>query len=106
MKKLIMIIAIVLTGSVIATAGNGNKINSVLSKHLQIPSQLKSEKLNEKVNVQFKIDTKGKATVMNVETKNPDLKHYITEQLPKIDFNDVNDKPEEIYFVDINFKVL
>lgn len=101
-----MIIAIVLTGSVIAHAGNGTKINSVLSKPLQIPSQLKSEKLNEKVNVQFKVNAKGKATVMNVETKNQDLKHYITEQLPQIDFNDVNDKAEEIYFVDINFKVL
>ena len=101
-----MIIAIVLTGSVLANAGNGTKINSVLSKHLQIPTQLKSEKLNEKVNVQFKVNAKGKATVMNVDTKNTELKHYLIEQLPKIDFNDVNDKPEEIYFVDINFKVL
>ncbi len=98
--------AIVLTGSVIVNAGNGTKINNVLSKHLQVPNYLKGEKLNEKVNVQFKINAEGKATVMNIKTENPGLKNYIQEQLPKIAFDNVNDKPEEVYFVDINFKVL
>ena len=56
--------------------------------------------------MQFKVDQAGKATVINVETQNPDLKQYITEQFPKIEFTGVNEKPEEVYIVDINFKVL
>ncbi len=101
-----MIIAIVMTGSLLANAGNGKQINSLLSKHLRIPAQLKESKLNENVNVMFHIDENGKATVTNVETHNLDLRHYILEQIPKIEFRGVNEKPEETYVVDINFKVL
>jgi len=107
MKKLIILLAIVFTGITAADAGNGDKkINSLISKNLKVPSSLKNTNLNEKVNVQFKIAETGKATVISVETENSELKNYIINQFPKIDFNNATDKQEGLYFIDINFKVL
>lgn len=106
MKKIKMIIVALFISTTAAIAGNGNNINSVISKQLKVPAELKNTKLNEKVNVQFKIAENGTAIVMNVETNNPELKKYIFNQFPKMKFNLVSGKPEAIYFVDINFKVL
>ena len=106
MKKIITIIVVAFTSITIASAGNGININSLISKQLKVPALLKGKKLNEKVNVQFKITDNGKATVLNVETTNPELKSYIISQFPKIDFNAVTEKPTGTYFIDINFKVL
>lgn len=87
-------------------AGNGTSINSVISKQLKVPNELKSSKLNEKVNVQFKIAADGKAVIMNVETASPELKNYIMKQFPKLNFDSVSEKQGAVYFVDINFKVI
>ena len=106
MKNLTTLIVAILISTMAAVAGNGTSINSVISKQLKVPSELKSTKLNEKVNVQFKIAEDGKATVMNVETSSPELKNYIMNQFPKMNFGSVSEKHEAIYFVDINFKVL
>lgn len=106
MKKIITIIVALFISTTAAIAGNGSNINSVISKQLKVPTELKNSKLNEKVNVQFKISENGKATVMNVETVSPELKKYIFNQFAKMNFNTVSGNPEEIYFVDINFKVL
>ncbi len=106
MKKITTLVVALIISISAAIAGNGNNINSVISKQLKVPSELKNNKLNEKVNVQFKISENGKATVMNVETNNPELKKYIFNQFPKMNFNTSTGKPEAVYFVDINFKVL
>lgn len=107
MKKLILLFAIVFAGITAAQAGNGDKkINSLIKKQLKIPASLKNNKLDEKVNVQFKIEEDGKATVIKVETENPELKNYIMKQFPKIDFKTADEKTEGLYFIDINFKVL
>lgn len=106
MKKIITLIVALVITTTAAIAGNGTNINSVISKQLKVPAELKNNKLNEKVNVQFKISENGKATVMNVETNNPELKKYIFNQFPKMNFNSTKGKPEAVYFVDINFKVL
>jgi len=105
-KKLTTLIVALFISTMATFAGNGSNINSVISKQLKIPKELKSSKLNEKVNVQFKIAEDGKATVMNVETSSPELKNYIMNQFPKMNFDSVSEKPEAVYFVDINFKVL
>lgn len=106
MKNLTTLIVAILISTMAAVAGNGSSINSVISKQLKVPTELKSTKLNEKVNVQFKIAEDGKATVMNVETSNPELKNYIMKQFPKMNFDSVSEKQEAVYFVDINFKVI
>lgn len=106
MKKLILLTVALIIGITAAVAGNGKGINSVISKQLQIPKELKSDKLNEKVNIQFKIASTGEATVMNVETSNPELKNYILNQFKKMDFKTVAENKEVVYFIDINFKVL
>ena len=105
MKKLITFLAIVFASITIATAGNGKSISSAISKQLNIPTTLKSNKLDEKVNVKFKLTSDGKATVVDVKTSNPELKNYIITQFPKIDFNN-SSATEGMYFIDINFKVL
>jgi hypothetical protein len=106
MTKIVALIIIALTSITSLKAGNDKMINSMISKQMKVPASLKSEKLDEKVNVQFKIADNGKATVLNVETGNPELKNYILNQFPKIDFNTVEGKQEGVYFIDINFKVL
>ena len=107
MKKMIILLAIVFAGITTAEAGNGDKnITSIIKKHLKIPNSLKSSKLDEKVNVEFKIEENGRATILKVETTNPDLKNYIIKQFPTIDFKNEVEKTEGIYFIDINFKVM
>ena len=105
-KKLIILTVALFISITASVAGNGKGINSLISKQLKVPQELKSSKLNEKVNVQFKIKENGEAIVLNVETASPELKNYILSQFPKIDFKAVAEKQEAIYFVDINFKVL
>jgi hypothetical protein len=105
MKKIILFVAIVFASITIASAGNGKNISSAISKQLNVPATLKNTKLDEKVNVQFKLTSDGKATVVDVKTSNPDLKNYIITQFPKIDFKQENGQ-EGMYFIDINFKVL
>ena len=106
MKKIITLIVALIIITTAAMAGNGNNINSVISKQLKVPTELKNGKLNEKVSVQFKIAENGKATVIHVETVSQELKKYIFNQFAKMNFNTVSENPEAIYFVDINFKVL
>ena len=105
MKKLITFVTIVLTSITMASAGNGKNISSAIGKQLNIPATLKNNRLDEKVNVQFKLTSEGKATVVDVKTTNPELKNYILTQFPKIDFNKANAE-EGMYFIDIDFKVL
>lgn len=104
MKKILTLVALAIS-IMSATAGNGKSITTEIRKQLNVPAALKSDKLNEKVNVQFSLTPEGKVTVVNVETKNPELKNYIITQFPKIIFNSTP-STAGMYFVDINFKVL
>lgn len=107
MYKKLIILTVALFISITATvAGNGKSIHSLISSQLKVPQELKSTKLNENVNVQFKIKENGEATVLDVKTANPELKSYIMNQFPKIDFKAVAENKEVVYFIDINFKVL
>ncbi|MBL7889175.1 MAG: hypothetical protein JNL24_06460 [Bacteroidia bacterium] len=105
MKAIItMIICIFsITGAV---AGNGTGINQVIGKQLKVPVELKSSKLNEKVNVQFKLNSNGTIVVLDVKTTNQELKNYVEKELPKINLSNAVENKETVYFVDLNFKVL
>lgn len=106
MQKITTLIVALFISITAAVAGNGTSISSLIGKQLKVPTELKGTKLNEKVNVQFKISENGKAMVMNVETSSPELKNYIMKQFPKMNFDSVSEKQGAIYFIDINFKVL
>lgn len=99
-----MVVALLI--SLASIAGNGNSISSVISKELKVPAELKSHKLDETVNVQFKIAESGEATVINVETENPQLKKYVIHQFPKLKFDASSMDKGDVYFIDIHFKVL
>lgn len=106
MKKLIIIAAALLLSYGAATAGNGAHVQELITKKIKMPSELKSQKLNEKVNVQFSISSNGNVSSVDVNTTNPELKNYVKEQIKAIDFSTVKESKEMTYFVNISFRVL
>lgn len=106
MKKIFLITFLALVSMTISYAGNGTGINKTISKQLKVPQQLKNNKLNENVNVQFKINNNGKIILLEVNTSNKELKKYVESEFPKLDLKNEVTKAETIYFIDLNFKVL
>lgn len=106
MKKIFLIIVVALVSITISYAGNGTGINKTISKQLKVPQQLKNNKLNEKVNVQFKINNNGTIILLDVNTNNKELKKYVESEFPKLNLKNEVPKTETIYFIDLNFKVL
>jgi len=106
MKKYIIILAIALGAASASFAAGNNDISKLISKNLKVPTQLKNQKLNEKVNVQFKINKEGTITLVDVSSKNEELKKYVEKNFSKIDWSNTDIKPEIIYSLNINFKVL
>ncbi len=105
MKKIILLLtALFFLSSPASFAGTGNNLSLSISKQLHLPAHLKTKKLNEKVNVQFKVLPGGNILLLNVNTDHKELKAYIQQQFPKIIMSGL--KPEGTYFIDINFKVL
>jgi hypothetical protein len=106
MKKVFLITFLALVSMTISYAGNGTGINKTISKQLKVPQQLKNKKLNENVNVQFKINNNGTIILLDVNTSNKELKKYVEAEFPKLDLKNESTKVETIYFIDLNFKVL
>ncbi|MDQ3047595.1 MAG: hypothetical protein M3R27_08620 [Bacteroidota bacterium] len=104
MKKIIVLLTALFFLNSGAFAETGNNLSNSISKQLHLPAYLKTKKLNEKVNVQFKVLPGGNILLVNVNTDHPELKAYIMKQFPKIVMTDL--KPEGTYFIDINFRVL
>jgi hypothetical protein len=105
MKKIIILVLAIFVSTVVCQAGTDNSLHSTITKQIRIPAQLKNQKLNEKVNVQFML-INGKATVVDVKASNNELKGYILEQFKTMKFDNITEKQGITYFVDINFKVL
>lgn len=105
MKKIILLIIAIFFSYIATYAGNGNTIHNTITKQMKLPASLKKQKLDEKVNVEFKVEN-GKASVISVETSNAELKRHIIEQFGTMNFNNTTEKQGVIYFVAINFKVL
>jgi len=108
MKKILILTIAIITalGLTTAFAGNGPSIHSLITKQIKIPAKLKDQKLNEKVNVQFKIGQDGTASVVDVKTTNTELKKDVIRQFKSINFSNVVDKQEVTYSVDLSFRVL
>ncbi|MDF2436116.1 MAG: hypothetical protein K0Q95_492 [Bacteroidota bacterium] len=106
MKKIVLLITLIFFSYIVTYAETGNTIHSQISKQIKMPAELKNEKLNETVKVEFTILENGSVTVLNVETHKPELKQYIISQFSTLDLKGVTIKKNEIYLIDINFKVL
>jgi uncharacterized protein with WD repeat len=106
MKKIVLIAVLALFSNTWIFAGNGTGIHNTISKQLKVPQQLKDKKLNENVNVQFKINNNGTIVLLDVKTKNKELKKYVESEFPKLNLLNEGTKAETIYFIDLNFKVL
>lgn len=105
MKKIIVLILAIFISYGVSQAETGNTIHSMIKKQIGVPAQLKNQKLNEIVYIQFKVE-KGNAMVLDVKTSNPELKNYIIEQFKTMKFDATDEKQGITYFIDINFKVL
>lgn len=106
MKKLVLIITTTIMSFNMTFAGNGNLIRKEIIKELKLPANLKSQSFIETVNVQFKIDSNGKVSVLRVDTSNMSLKNYVIDHFNKIDLSKLKDNKESIYNISINFKVI
>jgi hypothetical protein len=104
MKKIVLLIVAILV-SHIACEATENPVHSMITKQIRVPDNLKNQKLNENVNVHFKLEN-GKAYVLDITSNNTELKNYIIEQFKLMDFSNVHEKQGNVYFIDINFKVL
>jgi hypothetical protein len=105
MKKIILLVIAIFISYIATYAGTGNTIHNTISSYMKVPAQLKKQKLNEKVNVEFRVEN-GKASVISVETSNTELKKYIIGQFAMMSFSNSSEKQGITYFVAINFKVL
>jgi hypothetical protein len=105
MKKIIILIVAIFCSYVVCQAGTGNAIQKAISKQIHLPAEMKNQKLNEKVNVQFKVEN-GKASMIDVKSENTELKNYVIEQFKNLKFDELPEDHSTTYFIDINFKVL
>jgi len=105
MKKIVILVIAIFLSYGVSQAETGSTIRTMIQKQIGVPVQLKNQKLNETVNVEFKLE-KGKATVVDIKTSNQELKNYIMEQFKTIKFDNSSEKEGITYFVDINFRVL
>lgn len=106
MKKFLIILVGFFGLLNLAQAGNGSTIQTIIRQKLSIPAPLKTQKLNEKVLVEFRINDDGKAHVLSVKTENSELKKAIIENFKTMDFSKSEVNKGSSYFIDINFKVL
>jgi hypothetical protein len=104
--KALLIVATIFAVNTSVLAGTGATMQDLISDNLHMPAELKSEKLNEKVKVSFRIDASGKASIVEIGTQNEELKRFVTKQFNSIDFSKAVDSKQDLYFVDISFKVL
>jgi hypothetical protein len=105
MKKIVILIIAIFISYGVTQAGTENTIQSMIRKQISVPSELKKQKLDEMVFVQFKLEN-GKAEVLDVKTNNPELKNYVIERFKSISFDKTTEKQGVVYFIDINFRVL
>jgi len=105
MKTVLILSITLLLNATNAFAGDGN-LNKIIGRQLKVPTDLKNKKLDEKVNVQFKIDKQGTIILLNVDTPNKELKNYVEKEFPKLNLEKSIQEKETIYFIDLNFKVV
>lgn len=105
MKKIIITTFMLAISTLMFATENGD-IQKIVSNNFKVPAKLKNEKLNEKVNVQFKFNNNGELTLINVNSNNEELKNYVEKQFKAINLKGTNLNPDTIYSMNINFRVL
>jgi hypothetical protein len=105
MKKIIVLIIAIFISYTVTQANTDKSIHTLIKQQIGVPVELKNQKLNEVVSVQFKVE-KGQGIVLDVHTNNPELKDYIIKQFKTMKFDNISENQGITYFVDINFKVL
>ena len=81
-------------------------IYSHIQQGMRVPAGMKSEVSSERVRVVFTIDENGKAHVVDVNTRRPDLKPSVIAQFESIDFSDSKDTNGQEFSIWLNFSVL
>ncbi|HEU4717964.1 MAG TPA: hypothetical protein VFU15_09020 [Bacteroidia bacterium] len=76
-------------------------------RSVSVPDQLRNENVDlERVRVVFTIDEKGRAHVIDVNTKRPDIIASVTKQFEAIDFSGSTGTDGKTYSIWLNFKVV
>jgi hypothetical protein len=91
-----------LSSSETPTAG----IFAKIQRHMRVPESMKNTVSSERVRVVFTIDENGKAHVVDVCTRRPELKGSVTSQFEAIDFSDSKNTNGQEFSIWLNFKVM
>jgi hypothetical protein len=106
MKTILLFIATLMLFISNAVAGNEASVQNVISSQMRLPSELTKHKLNELVELSFRVDENGKASILEIGTNNPELREYVTRKFNAMDFSKVSLNKQTTYFININFRVL
>jgi hypothetical protein len=77
-----------------------------IQENMRVPAGMKSEVSSERIRVVFTIDANGKAHVVDVNTRRPDLRSSVIRQFEAIDFSDSKDTNGQQYSIWLNFNVM
>ncbi|MEO5645567.1 MAG: hypothetical protein ABIQ40_02875 [Bacteroidia bacterium] len=73
---------------------------------MRVPESMKTKVSSERVRVVFTIDENGKAHVLDIGTRRPELKASVTSQFEAIDFSDSKGTNGQEFSIWLNFKVM
>jgi hypothetical protein len=77
-----------------------------IQQQMRVPESMKNVVSSERVRVVFTIDENGKAHVVDVCTRRPELKGSVTSQFEAIDFSDSKNTNGQEFSIWLNFKVM
>jgi hypothetical protein len=83
-----------------------SEIFARIQRTMRVPESMKNTVSSERVRVVFTIDTNGKAHVVDIGTRRPELKSSVTSQFEAIDFSDSKDTGGQLFSIWLNFKVM
>ena len=89
-----------------STAPNTSGIFTKIQESMRVPESMKTAVSSERVRVVFTIDQNGKAHVLDVGTRRPELKGSVTSQFEAIDFSDSKATNGQEFSIWLNFKVM
>lgn len=85
---------------------NTSGIFDKIQQYMRVPETMKNAVSSERVRVVFTIDENGKAHVVDVCTRRPELKGSVISQFEAIDFSDSKNTNGEEFSIWLNFKVM
>jgi hypothetical protein len=113
MKKLVVFLSLIIlsAGNSVNAQGmyvadNTPQIFAKIQSGMHVPESMKSSVTTEPVRVVFTIDENGKAHVVDISTRRPEIKESVTRQFEAIDFSDAKNSGSQEYSIWLNFKVM